>query len=360
MAMSLSLVVWAWACSGPPFCDHHSMEWSVSLRAERAGREVDHAAPRGRATQQRNRAHAEARVVEVRRAGGLRRGQDARQPALRGRSHQNGRSRRAGARPPVPARRRTRRRRRPAPSSAQGRTRRTEASRSAPTPAAAGRPRSSRAAARSARGSAWRSCTWSPSSCMRSGPSTSVRTTPASWARVSTMLSAPSMRSRDADAEIGVLLERLVQLVRGTASCRWRSGRRPRARPRAPATAPGPRPPLAPRRPARRRPRGRRPRRRRSACGKCRYSVPTPDAGLLGDGLHRRSAALLGEDLAGRGDQALVVALGVGPHGAAASSSSCRRRDRPSPSSTSVAPSSSCVPSRAEISCCKTEAPSVY
>ncbi len=31
MAMSLSLVVWAWACRGPPFCDDHSVEWSVSL-----------------------------------------------------------------------------------------------------------------------------------------------------------------------------------------------------------------------------------------------------------------------------------------------------------------------------------------
>ena len=38
------------------------------------------------------------------------------------------------------------------------------------------------------------------------------------------------------------------------------------------------------------------------------------DASLLGDSLHRRPAALVGEDLACGVDQALVVAPGVRPH----------------------------------------------
>ena len=41
------------------------------------------------------------------------------------------------------------------------------------------------------------------------------------------------------------------------------------------------------------------------------------DAGLLGNSLHRRAAALVGEDLSGCVDQALVVAPGVRPHGPA-------------------------------------------
>ena len=50
------------------------------------------------------------------------------------------------------------------------------------------------------------------------------------------------------------------------------------------------------------------------ALGEVPVQRADPDAGLLGDGLHGRTATLLVEDLAGGRHQELVVALGVGPH----------------------------------------------
>ena len=96
------------------------------------------------------------------------------------------------------------------------------------------------------------------------------------------------------------------------------------------------------------------------------------DAGLAGDGLHGGAAALLVEDLAGGRDEELVVALGVGPHGARVAPPSSPRsivvvavlgcavillRSLPAPSGPTDLGASNHA---AKKQSCKAEAPSVY
>ena len=207
-----------------------------------------------------------------------------------------------------------------------------------------------------------------PSNCIRSGASTSERTTPAPWARVSTTPRAPSIRSRDAERRAGVLLERLVQLVHESLLARRiaNEGLEPghERGPGLQVVAHGVRHGLelvdvvdidglhhV------------------DALREVPVQRADSDAGLPGDGLHGRTATLLVEDLAGGRDQELVVTLGVGPHGRVAAASSPRSIVVVV---SSVVPSSSCVPSgqsglphqchqkHSKKQSCKTEGPSVY
>ena len=50
--------------------------------------------------------------------------------------------------------------------------------------------------------------------------------------------------------------------------------------------------------------------------GEVAVQGPDADAGLLGDRLHGRTGAVLGEDLSRRRDQPLAVSPGIGPQGA--------------------------------------------
>ncbi len=153
-------------------------------------------------------------------------------------------------------------------------------------------------------------------SCMRSAPSMSRRATPASWARRRTRSQASQTLISRCRLEVGVLLERLVQLVEERAlglavvhiGAQPRFQRRPRLEVgetvfgRADQTSTSSRYTAST---------------RSIRLGKWRYSVPTPTPACLAIASIERAAALVGEHLARRVHEAVVVAPGIRPHGPA-------------------------------------------